>query len=71
MKKIFILIAIVALSGCVHQGDANLMNGEFFVSENGVHKFNLDAHKFYRFNFKFGSGMRPNSKEDDESKDAE
>ena len=53
MKKFFIIMCVM-LGGCAHQGDANILRGEVFVSENKHHKVRLNPKKFYTYQIKFG-----------------
>ena len=60
MRSIFIIL-ILALNGCAYQGyvgRADIMDGEVFISRNGVHTFSLDSDELYQFNLKIGSDMR-------------
>lgn len=64
MKTIFILVAIIILSGCAHQGEADLMDGELFISRDEIHTIKFDSNEFYSFKLKFGAeksrvGKRP------------
>lgn len=65
MKKMFLMMCIM-LGGCAHQGDANIMQGELFVSENKQHKIRLNPKKIYTFSVGFGHRPKTISSQDDE-----
>ena len=58
MKLVLTSVAIGLLSGCAHN-QANIWDGELYVSPNGVHRINLDSDELYEFYVTFGLDKKP------------
>lgn len=64
MKSVLIS-TLFLLTGCAHSGNADLMRGEVFVSENRQHTIQFNLKQIYTFSFEFGDSPRKRKKTSD------